>query len=69
MPKAGLLGIDCESSSAMLHDETVFADPEDFRPERFIKDGKINSDIPDPDDFATFGFGRRCVTLCLNARS
>ncbi|EKM75602.1 hypothetical protein AGABI1DRAFT_79771 [Agaricus bisporus var. burnettii JB137-S8] len=44
---------------AMLHDETIFVDPEKFEPERFIKDGKINRNIPDPDDFATFGFGRR----------
>jgi cytochrome P450 len=53
------LGIHYISSSAMLHDETVFPDPEAFKPERFMKDGKINSDIPDPYDFASFGFGRR----------
>lgn len=47
----------------MLHDETVFSSPEEFRPERFIKDGAINNDIPDPEEFATFGFGRRYVHL------
>ncbi|KAF9442470.1 cytochrome P450, partial [Macrolepiota fuliginosa MF-IS2] len=41
---------------AMLHDENVFPNPTEFRPERFIKNG---NDLPDPESVATFGFGRR----------
>ncbi|KAF8207060.1 cytochrome P450 [Mycena galopus ATCC 62051] len=42
---------------AMLHDETMYADPEVFNPERFLLDGKLNPAVRDPD--ASFGFGRR----------
>ncbi|KAJ3563543.1 hypothetical protein NP233_g8874 [Leucocoprinus birnbaumii] len=44
---------------AMLHDGEVFEDPNEFIPERYIRGGKINPDVPDPEDYATFGFGRR----------
>lgn len=43
----------------MLQDETIFRDPESFNPERFLKDGKIDTTVPDPQEYATFGFGRR----------
>ncbi|KAG7440108.1 cytochrome P450 [Guyanagaster necrorhizus] len=43
---------------AMLHDETVYPEPHSFMPERFIKEGKLNPDIRDPDT-VLFGFGRR----------
>ncbi|KAJ7711951.1 cytochrome P450 [Mycena metata] len=39
--------------SAILHDE----EPDSFRPERFLLDGKLNPEVRDPQ--ATFGFGRR----------
>ncbi|OSD07365.1 CyP450 monooxygenase [Trametes coccinea BRFM310] len=42
----------------MLHDPEVYDQPEEFRPERFIKDGKLDSDVKDPEAIA-FGFGRR----------
>jgi len=39
---------------AILHDETVFVEPESFKPERFI-----DNNLPDPADSGVFGFGRR----------
>ncbi|KAH6916316.1 cytochrome P450 98A3 [Coprinopsis sp. MPI-PUGE-AT-0042] len=43
---------------AILHDPDVFEDPMEFKPERYLKDGRINQDVLDPED-AAFGFGRR----------
>ena len=41
-----------------MQDPVEYGDPENFRPERFIRDGKLDSSIRDPYDFI-FGFGRR----------
>ncbi|KAF8218550.1 cytochrome P450 [Tricholoma matsutake] len=43
---------------AMLHDEKVYPEPFEFKPERFMKDGKLDPSIRDP-AHAAFGFGRR----------
>ncbi|KAF8068005.1 cytochrome P450 [Lyophyllum atratum] len=44
---------------AMLHNEKVYPDPFQFKPERFLtKDGKLNPAARDP-AHAAFGFGRR----------
>ncbi|KAJ7504102.1 cytochrome P450 [Mycena galericulata] len=43
--------------SAMLHDQDVYADPEEFTPDRFIPEGTKPA-APDPAR-AAFGFGRR----------
>ena len=43
-----------------MHDRKVFNDPHEFKPERYLKDGKLNPDVRDP-DCAAFGFGRRSV--------
>ena len=45
---------------SILHDPKVFNNPEEFQPERYLKDGKLNPDVRDP-DCAAFGFGRRSV--------
>jgi Cytochrome P450 len=44
----------------MMHDPEVFNEPMVFQPERYLKDGKLNPDVRDPDS-AVFGFGRRSV--------
>ena len=49
---------------AMLHNEVVYPDPFSFKPERFMKDGKINTDVRDP-AHAAFGFGRRYAILAI----
>ncbi|KAF9045251.1 cytochrome P450 [Panaeolus papilionaceus] len=43
---------------AMLQDEKEYPDPTVFKPERFLRYGKLNPDIRDPALMA-FGFGRR----------
>ncbi|KAF9463408.1 cytochrome P450 [Collybia nuda] len=43
---------------AMLHDETIYPEPFKFNPDRFIKDGKLDPAVRDPEQVA-FGFGRR----------
>ena len=49
---------------SILHDRKVFNDPQEFKPERYLKDGKVNPDLKDP-DCAVFGFGRRSVKIQL----
>ncbi|KAH6906127.1 cytochrome P450 [Coprinopsis sp. MPI-PUGE-AT-0042] len=43
---------------AIMHDANVFEDPFVFNPERYFKDGKLNTDLLDPMD-VVFGYGRR----------
>jgi len=43
---------------SILHDRKAFNSPQEFQPERYLKDGKLNPDVRDPDS-AAFGFGRR----------
>ena len=47
---------------AMLHDPKEYPDPMTFKPERYIKGGRIDTSIRDPLTIA-FGFGRRHVAL------
>ena len=43
---------------ACMHDPEVYPDPDVFRPERFIRDGKLDPSVRDPSKFVV-GFGRR----------
>ena len=45
------------SGRAIQHDEIIYPDPYTFNPDRWIKDGKINTEIRDVT--SGFGFGRR----------
>ncbi|RXW13688.1 hypothetical protein EST38_g12163 [Candolleomyces aberdarensis] len=42
----------------ILHNPETYLDPFNLKPDRFIKDGKINQEVTDPFE-AAFGFGRR----------
>lgn len=48
----------------MLHNEADYPNPELFRPERFLKEGKLDNDVRDPIALS-FGFGRRYDSLLL----
>ncbi|EJF61732.1 cytochrome P450 [Dichomitus squalens LYAD-421 SS1] len=47
---------------ACMHDPEVYEDPDVFRPERFIRNGKLDPTVHDPTAFI-FGFGRRHISL------
>jgi cytochrome P450 len=42
----------------MLHNEHDYPEPFTFRPERYLKEGKIDPSVKNPMEIA-FGFGRR----------
>jgi len=44
---------------AICYDETVYPAPHTYNPERFLKDGKLDPSMEDPED-RIFGTGRRC---------
>lgn len=45
-------------SRAILHDERVFKEPEEYCPERYLKDGQLDLSLRQP-EVSAFGFGRR----------
>ena len=56
------------SFRSILNDRNVFDNPREFQPERYLKDGKLNPDMRDP-DCAAFGFGRRSVNTTYSSYS
>ncbi|KAF8661199.1 hypothetical protein AX16_001479 [Volvariella volvacea WC 439] len=42
----------------ITHNEATYPDPHTFKPERFLKDGKIDPTVHDPQE-VVFGYGRR----------
>lgn len=44
-----------------------YPEPEQFNPGRFLKDGKLNPDVRDPETVA-FGFGRRFAWYLVRER-
>ena len=49
---------------AILHDPVDYPSPEEFKPERFLKDGRLDPTIRSPLTIA-FGFGRRWVERAM----
>ena len=45
---------------AVCYNETVFPAPHTYDPERFLKGGKVDRSVMDPEE-SVFGSGRRCV--------
>ncbi|KAF9458367.1 cytochrome P450 [Collybia nuda] len=43
---------------SILHDPEVYHSPEEYKPERWLKDGKLDPDVQNPSVVA-FGYGRR----------
>jgi cytochrome P450 len=41
-----------------MHDPEVFDKPMEFMPERYLRDGKLDTGVRDPES-AAFGYGRR----------
>ena len=45
---------------AVFYDESVYPSPSTYDPERFLKDGKLDGSVIDPED-RIFGSGRRYI--------
>jgi cytochrome P450 len=48
-----------------LNEERDYPEPRIFKPERFLKDGKLDSSVRDPMDIG-FGFGRRLTIFIFS---
>ena len=47
-----------KSHRKMLRDESIYPEPQMFDPERFLKDGKLDPSVRNPEE-RSFGAGRR----------
>ena len=47
-------------SRAVFYNETVFPQPQTYDPERFLKNGRLDTSVMDPEQ-RVFGSGRRYV--------
>ncbi|OCH93695.1 CyP450 monooxygenase [Obba rivulosa] len=47
-----------QNTWGILHDPKRYPEPEEFRPERYLRDGQVNTDVLDP-TLVAFGAGRR----------
>ena len=50
---------------AMLNNEQDYPEPHEFKPEHFLKNGKLDGSVRDPMEIA-FGFGRRWALFILS---
>ena len=55
IPKGAII---VENVWAVFHDPAMYPEPDKFNPERFLKDGKLDPSVRDPDD-RVFGSSRR----------
>jgi hypothetical protein len=44
---------------AIFYDESVYPEPYNYDPERYLKEGKLDTSIRDPEE-RVFGSSRRC---------
>ncbi|KAI0712386.1 cytochrome P450 [Earliella scabrosa] len=58
IPKNTMVVVNAWYDRSILHDPDTYSEPDKFIPERFMKDGRLNTDVRDPASIA-FGFGRR----------
>jgi len=59
--KGGIWSITCSlrlGCRAVFYDEAVYPAPSTYDPDRFLKDGKLDRSVSDPED-RIFGSGRR----------
>ncbi|KZP29761.1 cytochrome P450 [Athelia psychrophila] len=56
IPKGSII---IANSYQILNDEKAYLDPSSFKPERFLKDGKLDPSVRNPTRVAAFGYGRR----------
>lgn len=47
------------NSHQILNDSEAYPEPSLFKPERFLKDGQLDSSVRNPTKVAAFGYGRR----------
>jgi hypothetical protein len=60
-----MLGAHCDACRSILHDESAYPDPFEFRPERYLdENGKLRKlGKAEEPTVAAFGFGRRSASF------